>query len=230
MFIGSVSKNKNSLINEFLRLIACQNGYWNRKINKCIFYSSIKHQYNYFRKLFQNDASNKEELTSYQKHIRLIIIIVVIILVVMMLVGSIFLIIYIIKKCKKKKEAKEALEANNKKIPNSKMESKDRDKMTFEMRNIFSKGNSFLRSSNPIPLKRNKTFLSSNPISLNSVKFRSCCNIQINANNQDKIINKNIEEERTEEFPKSNNEYSNYTFRSSNNSKDSDLEEAINVV
>ena len=228
MFISSILKNRNSSTKEIFNLIMCQKGYWDKVANKCVYYSNINSQYNNKRNLLQNDTlttlTQKESLSDYQKHIRLIIIIAIIIGSISFLIGFIFLILYIRKKCREMKEKKEEeSKEKSKDAVNSKKSKKD--KMTLEMSNINSRGKSFLRGSTPIPLNRNK-HLSFNPLS-NSIKLRNSYKIKLNVNDMDKIINNNIEEEKSEDMPKINNEYSDYTFRSNTDYKDNDFEDEV---
>ena len=190
---SSAFKSNNSLIKELLGLIRCKRGHWDKKVNKCVYDSSIKSHYNYLRNLLQNDTfsriSFKEELTNFEKHIRLVIILACVIVSVLILIGSVFLIKYLKKKCKKMKEEEEVEtdEENNTDISNPKIPRKHKDNMTYEMKNIYTDRNNFLRGSNPCHFNRNKTF-SSNPVSTNNKK-------------------------RGETIEEEDDEYCNYTFK-----------------
>lgn len=221
-------KNKSLLDNKNGQLLHNIGGYIDKINNKYINSTRIKAQFYNLRNMLQNNTLNtnneeEEELTDFEKHIKLIIIIGIIILCLSVLISCIFLILYIRKKCLKKKEEEKEQEQdnNNKDISNSKKSRKD-----YEMSNIFSSG---LRSSTPI--KRNKTF-SLNPL-LSSIKLRSSNKIKLNLKFDDKIIsninNSNEEKNGNEEPPKIKNEYSDFTFRtnSETDTKDNDIEEVL---
>ena len=205
--------------------------YMNKYLAKIIYkriYRRLKTRYIHLRTMLENDTINtyskNEEISDYEMHIKLIILIAIIIASLTVLVSSVFFIKFIYKKCKKKKEEEE----NKKKKENEKdINSKKtrRNRMTYEMNNIYSSGKNFFRNSTPI--RRNKAY-SFNPL-LSSIKVRSSCKIKLNVNNEDKIITNNNDEQKKEEItPKINNEYSQYTFCSNSEvSKDSDIKEVV---
>ena len=205
---SSVFKNNNSLTKELLGLIRCKKGHWDKKVNKCVYDSSIKSHYNYLRNLLQNDTfsriSFKEELTNFEKHIRLVIILACVIVSVFILIGSVFLIKYLKKKCKKVKEEEEVDEENNTDISNPKIPRKHKDNKTYEMKNIHIDGNTFLRGSTPCPFNRTKTF-SSNPKSTNNNK-------------------------REETIEEADNEYCEYTFKPNSDYVNKGSEEAMDSM
>ena len=227
MFKGIYSKSNLSLTKSIYHPIICINGYWDKIKKKCV-YPKLKPKYNHHRFMLQNDTVNsyykKEEISDYQKHINLIIVIAIIIASLAALISSIFLIRYIYKKCKKKKEEEIEKEKEKEKNVNNSKKSK-KEKMSYEMSNIFSSGKNFFRSSTPI--KKNKTF-SFNPL-MSSIKVRSSYKIKLNINNEDKIIN-NYDEPKNESTPKINNEYSEYTFRSNSDTKDNDFQEIVDNI
>lgn len=185
-------------------------------INNKNTYSKLNAQYN-LRNLLQNETSfnnnnnKKEEITEYQKHISLIILIAIIIASLAVFISIIFLIKFIYKRCKKKKE--EVTEKGNEKDVN--YSKRHKKKMSYEMRTISSRQRNFLRSSTP--MKKNKTF-SLNPLSKNYFKIKNIPKLNIDANNEDKIINNNDNEQKNES--QKNNEYSQYTFRTNSDIKE----------
>ena len=176
------------------------------KINKIyIYYSKIKTQYNNIRNLLQKDkfnsTSEKNGMSEYQKHIRLIIITAIIITFFAVLISSYFLILYIRKRCKKKNKEVKAKNKKNKNISKSKKSIKDI--MSNEIDNINHSEKNFLRRS--LPVKKNQV--------------RNSKLINFNFNNDDKITNSN-EEQSNKKTPKKNNEFLEFTFRPSSNIKD----------
>lgn len=206
-----------------------KNGYWNKMNKKCIYYSETKRQYTNLRSLLQNDTFNsvsqKNETSQFQKHITLIIIISIIIACLVVIISSYFLIVYIRKRCKKKKEEEKGKNEGSKNNSNSKNSKKDIT--AIEMSNINSSGKNFFKKSTSI--RRNKTLSFNNTIRLSSIKLKSNNKININFNNDDKIINSN-QVKNNEEIPKKNNEFSEFTFRSNSDTKDNDFQEILDKI
>ena len=124
--------------------------------------SSIKSHFDYLRNLLQNDAfstiSFKEELTDFEKHIRLIIILDSVVASITILICSVFLIKYIRKKRTNLKKETPSSETNSGEISNRERGRKNKDNRTYEMRNICNDGNAFLRGSTPCPLNISEQF------------------------------------------------------------------------
>ena len=191
----SFNKSNNSLDKKLLGLIISKNLHFYKKINKCVGNSSIKSHFEYIRNLLQNDTfstiSFKEELTDFQKHIRLLIILASVVVSISILICLMFLIKYIRKRRINLKNETSASDINSRDISNSKRGRKNKDNRAYEMRNICKDGKAFLRGSTPCSLNRNKTFFT-NPIN------NHCNNIK--------------EEESVEELSESINDYCEYTF------------------
>ena len=191
----SIFKSNNSLAKKLLGLILSKDVHFYKKINKCVGNSCIKSHFDYLRNLLQNDTfskiSFKEELTDFQKHIRLVIILASVVVSISILICSVFLIKCIRKKRRNLKKETSASEINSGDISNLKRGRKNKDNRAYEMRNICNGGKAFLRGSTPCPLNRNKTFFT-NPIN------NQCNNIE--------------GEETIEELSESINDYSEYSF------------------
>lgn len=220
--ISNISQLGEAIISSF----DCLNGYWDKNQKKCILYSKLKSKCHNLRKMLQNDTipyiSLKEENSEYKMHIKMIIIIAIIFIGLAALIGSVFLVLYLRKKCKKKKEEKNEKKEESKDISNFISNSKmsRRGKRSLEMSNIFSNGKNTFRTS--IPIKKNKTF-SVNPL-MSSIKLRSCHKIELNINDEDKIINSNNNDEQNiGEKAIKQKDYSEFTFCTNSDIKENDL-------
>ena len=113
----SFFKSNNSLDKKLLGLIISKNRHIYKKINKCFDNSSIKSHFDFIRNLLQNDTfstiSFKEELTDFQKHIRLLIILASVVVSISILICSVFLIKYIRKKRRNLEKETSASEINS---------------------------------------------------------------------------------------------------------------------
>ena len=227
-----------------------ENGIDNEYMHKITNYPEIKmRKYHNLRnmleekKIFNSYNDNQEELSDYEKHIKLIIIIVIIIASLIFIVSSIFLIKFLCKRCKKKKEEKNEQEEKNgeneeksKDISNYTKKSK-KNKNSRKPKSIELSYINLQRMRNSTPFKRNKTYSFNNP-TLSSIKLRNSNKIDLKHINDDKNISNTNKTNNTSTNDKNKNEepskiksdcYSNCTFTTNSDydAKDNDFEEVL---